>query len=193
MSVLSHFRGEEYTDLIESLVYSSKDKSVSYYLSIMSYLSETDGPTTRGYRLVATVMSYDPDDDYNLDDDEGGKKYGEHISSHSLSGFYNTPTVPYALAQMVSLSVKLDEGFVNNELHLDIFESIDMKLSSKSFGRTTSMTLDLFDASYEIVWDAFSNQISADEVDTPEVMQDQVIRSYPSKPNLKLVVNNDAV
>ena len=193
MSILSHFKREEYTDLIESLVYSSKDMNVSYYLSIMSYLTKEDGQTTRGYRLIATVMSYEVDGDDDPDIDDSNKKYGEHISSHSMSKLYNTPTIPYALAQMVSLSVKLDEGFVNNELHLDIFESIDMKLSSKSFGRTTSMTLDLFDASYEIVWDAFSNQISADEVDTPEVMQDQVIRSYPSKPNLKLVVNNDAL
>ena len=188
MSILSHFKGEEYTDLIESLVYSSKNMNVSYYLSIMSYLTKEDGQTTRGYRLIATVMSYEVDGDDDTDD--GDKKYGEHISSHSMSKLYNTPTIPYALAQMVSLSVKLDEGFVNNELHLDIFESLDFELSSKSYGRTESMILDLYDSSYEVVWDAFSNQITEDEREYVEELEDQVMSSYP--PKLKLVVNNDA-
>ena len=187
MSILSHFKGEEYTDLIESLVYSSKNMSVSYYLSIMSYLTKEDGQTTRGYRLIATVMSYKTDGDYELDDYD--RKYGEHISSHSMSKLYNTPTIPYALAQMVSLSVKLDEGFVNNELHLDIFELLDFELSSKSYGKNESMILDLYDSSYEIVWDAFSNQITEDEKEYVEELEDQVMSSHP--PKLRLVVNNE--
>jgi len=191
MSILSHFKREEYTDLIESLVYSSKDMNVSYYLSIMSYLTKEDGQTTRGYRLIATVMSYEVDGDDDPDIDDSNKKYGEHISSHSMSKLYNTPTIPYALAQMVSLSVKLDEGFVNNELHLDIFESLDFELSSKSYGKTESMILDLYDSSYEIVWDAFSNHITEDEKEYVEELEDQVMSSYP--PKLRLVVNNETV
>ena len=192
MSILSHFKGEEYTDLIESLVYSSKNMNVSYYLSIMSYLTKEDGQTTRGYRLIATVMSYEVDGDWDEETGDYERKYGEHISSHSMSKLHNTPTIPYALAQMVSLSVKLDEGFVNNELHLDVFDSIDFEIASKSFGRSTSMIVDLYDASYEIVWDAFSNQISESHIEYVEELEDQVMSSYPSKrPSLKLVVNND--
>jgi hypothetical protein len=171
MSVIKHWRDEEYTDLIESLVYASKDANIAYYLSIMSYQASEEQSNRRGFRLIATVMT--------LNDDT----YGEHISSHSLSEFHDTPNIPFLLAQMTAMSVKMSEGYIIEDLHLDwIHDSMAVKdVMHKE-------RIDLFTASYETVWSQFEamhGMFSDDD------FIDETI-GEPERPTLKLVVNNDA-
>ena len=177
MSIIKHWKNEEYTDLIESLVYASKDATISYYLSIMSYQSG-DGRLLnmsgdrRGYRLIATVMT--------LNDGE----YGEHISSHSLSNFYDTPNIPFLLAQMVAMSVKMSEGFIIDDLHLDwIHDTMEIK------DTLHQENIALYSSSFETVWSEF--ELMSDTF-TDDVFCDESI-GEPERPApvLKLVVNND--
>ena len=173
MSIIKHFKDEEYTDLIESLVYASKDATISYYLSIMSYKSGEEVSDRRGYRLIATVMT--------LNDGE----YGEHISSHSLSEFYDTPNIPFLLAQMVAMSVKMSEGFIIDDLHLDwIHDSMEIR------DTLHQESIDLYSSSFETVWTEFE---SMSEMFTDDKFCDESI-GEPERPvpTLKLVVNNDA-
>ena len=166
MSIIKHFKDEEYTDLIESLVYASKDATISYYLSIMAYQSGEEEYNRRGYRLIATVMTLD------------GDEYGEHISTHLLSDFYDKPSIPFLLCQMVSMSVKLDEGFLVPEFHLDWVDELELQ--------RTSTTMEIFTSSYEDVWGEFERMDEMYEVENPKVSGASL------RPALKLVVNNDA-
>ena len=172
MSIIKHWKDEEYSDLIESLVYASKDASISYYLSIMSYKSNEEVSNRRGYRLIATVMT--------LVDDSA---YGEHISSHSLSNFYDTPNIPFLLAQMVAMSVKMSEGFIIDDLHLDwIHDSMEIR------DTLHQESIDLYSSSFETVWTEFE---SMSNMFTDDKFCDESI-GEPERPVLKLVVNNDA-
>jgi hypothetical protein len=137
----------------------------------MSYQSGEKEGNRRGYRLIATAMT--------LNDGE----YGEHISSHSLSNFYDTPNIPFLLAQMVAMSVKMTEGFITDDLHLDwIHDSLEIK------DTLYQESIDLYSSTFETVWSEFE---SMSEMFTDDVFCDESI-GEPERPVLKLVVNNDA-